>query len=164
MLIAALIAFALFFCAVAQAETLTGIARVIDADTLHFPELGEHVRLLGIDAPELKQSCRAADNTRYRCGQDAADTLKKRMGSGRVRCEANERGRYGRLIAVCFDANGADLNSWLVEQGYALAYRRYSTRYVVQERAARNAKKGIWQGRFVKPWRWRRGERLSERR
>ena len=80
-----------------------------------------------------------------------------RIGSKAVSCEGGERGRYGRLIAVCFDVDGTDLNGWLVEQGHALAYRRYSMRYVAQETAARKAKRGIWQGGFVKPWRWRGG-------
>lgn len=164
MLIAALITIALALCGTGRAETVAGIPRVIDADTLHFPGLREKIRLLGIDAPEARQSCRTGAGESYPCGQAAAESLKQRIGSGRVRCEANERDRYGRLVAICFDADGADLNGWLVAQGHALAYRRYSKRYVVQERAARDAGRGIWQGRFVKPWRWRRGERLSERR
>ena len=41
-----------------------------------------------------------------------------------------------------------------------LAYRRYSTKYVEQEEAAREAGRGVWAGRFVAPWNWRAGERL----
>ena len=40
----------------------------------------------------------------------------------------------------------------------ALAYRRYSTDYVGQEQAAREAKRGLWLGEFVKPWQWRKGK------
>jgi hypothetical protein len=42
-----------------------------------------------------------------------------------------------------------------------LLYRRYSTRYVADEDAARAGKQGMWQGEFVKPWDWRRGVRLK---
>ena len=164
MVIAILISLALAFCGPARAESIAGYPRVVDGDTLHFAKLGERVRLLGIDAPETRQSCNTSHGKRYRCGQAAAEALKMRIATNAVRCEAKERGRYGRLIAVCFDAGGTDLNGWLVEQGHALAYRRYSMRYVAQEASARKARRGIWQGEFVKPWRWRQGHRLPHRR
>jgi hypothetical protein len=34
--------------------------------------------------------------------------------------------------------------------------------YVEQEASARAANRGMWQGRFVKPWEWRRGKRLRK--
>ena len=57
--------------------------------------------------------------------------------------------------------HGEDLNAWLVSQGHALAYRRYSVKYVGQEETARAAARGLWAGDFVKPWEWRRGKRLQ---
>jgi len=53
------------------------------------------------------------------------------------------------------------LNGWLVSQGYALAYWRYSTKYVPQEDRAKAARVGIWSGEFVPPWDWRQGKRLD---
>ena len=47
-----------------------------------------------------------------------------------------------------------------MEEGLALAYRQYSKDYVLAEKTARNAKKGLWQGDFIKPWDWRKGKRL----
>ncbi len=49
----------------------------------------------------------------------------------------------------------------MVSEGWALAYRKYSKDYVAAEDAAREAGKGLWRGKFVPPWDWRRGERLS---
>ncbi len=63
------------------------------------------------------------------------------------------------MIAVCF-IDGEDLNAMMVGEGWALAYRYYSEKYVPQENAARRAGKGIWAMRFVPPWEWRRGKRL----
>ncbi len=40
----------------ASAETLTGVARIIDADTVEIA--GEKLRLEGIDAPESRQKCK----------------------------------------------------------------------------------------------------------
>ncbi len=56
---------------------------------------------------------------------------------------------------------GEDLEEWLVSQGWALAYRRYSLDYVDEEADAQAARRGIWAGGFVKPWEWRRGKRLD---
>ena len=78
-------------------------------------------------------------------------------------CQGEGRGKYGRLIGFCFFADGTDLNAWVVRQGHALAYRKYSAAYVEQEEAAKAEKVGIWQGRFVEPEHWRKGERLAPR-
>jgi hypothetical protein len=43
----------------------------------------------------------------------------------------------------------------MVESGWALAYRHYSTDFVPAEDRARLAGRGIWQGTFEKPWVWR---------
>ena len=67
--------------------------------------------------------------------------------------------RYGRAIAVC-SIKQKDINEQLVEEGLALAYRQYSKDYVLAEKIARRAKKGLWQGHFIKPWDWRKGKRL----
>ena len=53
------------------------------------------------------------------------------------------------------------MNAWMVEQGWAVAYRKYSRDYVSQEATAKAARRGLWRGEFVQPSRWRRGERLE---
>lgn len=149
----------LFLVGAAQAETLKGHPRVVDADTLAFGE--ERVRIEGIDAPETHQKCEDATGATYPCGKDATKALKVRIGSDSVTCKGEGRGRYGRLLGFCAFADGSDLNEWVVLQGHALAYRKYSTRYVEAEAKAKAAKRGIWAGRFVNPWDWRRGKRLD---
>ena len=143
----------------AAGETLTGPHRVIDADTIDVA--GERVRLSGIDAPERGQRCRDAAGRCYRCGKAATRALRARIGGGAVRCEVSGRDRYGRALGTCYAADGGDLESWLVRNGHALAYRRYSQAYIGEEDAARSARAGMHSGDFVPPWRWRRGERLA---
>jgi len=73
----------------------------------------------------------------------------------KVRCEAVERDRHGRLVAKVFSPNGVDIGRRLVLAGWALAYRQYSMDYVDAEKEARKAKRGMWRGTFVNPWMWR---------
>ncbi len=56
---------------------------------------------------------------------------------------------------------GEDIGSWMVQQGLALAYRRFSLDYVDEEAEAQATRRGIWAGEFVPPWEWRRGARLD---
>ena len=120
----------------------------------------ERVRIEGIDAPEAEQTCRDAAGKEYPCGEVATEALRARLDSDRVTCKGDTRDRYGRLIGVCFFADGIDLTGWVVRQGYALAYRTYSTAHVDAENEAGAEWLGIWAGECVPPWAWRRGERL----
>ena len=83
------------------------------------------------------------------------------IGTGTVHCEIEGRGKYGRAIGTCFTSDGTDINGWLVRQGYGLAYRKYSTKYVAEEEAARAEKPSMHAGRFIPPWDWRKGKRLT---
>ena len=140
-------------------EILGSVPRIVDADTLEVA--GQKVRLQGIDAPESAQSCRQAGGPRYQCGDHATQALRTRIGTGAVTCTVEGRDRYMRALGICYAADGTDLNGWLVSQGHALAYRKYSTKYVPQEDQARAAQAGLWAGAFIKPWAWRRGARLD---
>lgn len=140
---------------------LIGQASVVDGDTLEI--LGERVRMEGIDTPESSQLCMKPDGSRWRCGQKAAMALDQMIGNANVRCESTTRGRYGRLIATCFlHRSGKNLNQQMIQNGWAMAYRQYSTRYAPEENEARAAGRNIWSGPFVPPWDWRKGGRLSE--
>jgi len=145
---------ALLTPAVALAD-ITGKPRVIDGDTLEIA--GERIRLHGIDAPEFEQTC-VADGKRWHCGLEAASALAFKIARGWVTCQGEDRDKYGRAIAICYagGVGGPELNAWLVSEGWALAYRRYSLDYVGEEATAREARRGMWRGEFVPPWEWRR--------
>ena len=139
----------------AHPETLSGQARVVDGDT--FAIAGERIRLNGIDAPETRQTC-TRDGRPWACGRAATQAMRQLVGRNPVRCEVSGIDKYGRAIAACFAA-GRDLQQQLVRQGLALAYRKYSTRYVPDEEAARAQGIGLWSGEFTAPWRWRKQNR-----
>ncbi len=136
---------------------VAGVASVIDGDTLEIH--GQRIRFHGIDAPESRQLCRL-DSKPWQCGKDAANALADKIARRPVTCEDLGRDRYKRIIAKCTVA-GEDLEKWMVANGWALAYRRYSLDYVDEEADAQAARRSIWAGEFVLPWEWRRGKRLD---
>ncbi len=139
------------------AQDINGPARVIDGDTIEVA--GQRIRLHGIDAPESKQRCRAG-RSEIECGKEATKVLRRIIARKSVTCEERDVDRYGRIVAVCLNSDGEDINAAMVAQGWALAYRQFSNDYVDQEGEAREAGLGMWRGRFVAPWDWRRGSRL----
>lgn len=137
-----------------EASDLTGRASVIDGDTIEIR--GQRIRLYGIDAPESGQLCKDAGGKPYRCGQVAALALDEKIGSTTVRCEQRDVDRYGRAVAIC-RVGDVDLGAWMINQGLAVEYRKYSGgRYRNEESEAKAARLGLWAGAFVWPWEWRR--------
>lgn len=134
---------------------ISGVARVIDGDTIDIR--GTHVRLSGIDAPESKQTC-VTDNKQYQCGMQATEALIRLIGSNTVDCEQTGKDRNGRTIGRCL-VGSSDVGGWMVEHGWAVAYRRFSLEYVDQEKRAREQKQGLWAGSFTTPEEWRRMRR-----
>jgi endonuclease YncB( thermonuclease family) len=140
------------------AEPIVGRASVTDGDTVVIRDT--RIRLYGIDAPESAQLCQDAAGKDYRCGQRAALALADRIGETPISCDPRDTDRYGRTVAVC--RKGAeDLNAWMVEQGLATAYQRYSRDYMQAEITARSLKRGLWAGTFDPPSDWRRRKRAN---
>lgn len=136
----------------APAKPLAGIARVVDGDTIVIR--GAYIRLNGIDAPETKQSCEA-NGRAYPCGQQATEALIAFLAGRPTECTEVTKDRYQRIVARC-QAESIDVGNWMVEHGWAIAYRKYSTEYVEAEQRAHIQKIGIWAGTFVQPEEWRR--------
>ena len=134
-----------------------GSVQVIDGDTLDIT--GERIRLHGIDAPERDQTC-SIKGQEWDCGIAAWGYLIQMLAGQVVTCDRRDLDRYGRTLAVCL-VNGEDIGARMVAEGWALAYRDYSLAYDSQEGLARTTGLGLWQGDFVPPWDWRRGERLE---
>lgn len=129
---------------------------VHDGDTLKYGTL--RIRLHGIDAPELSQTCKGPSASDL-CGKRARDYL-KRLVAGGVKCEVTDYdSRWKRPVAKCHNRRGEDVGQKMVSNGWALAYRRYSHDYVKDEFTADVLNKGMWAGDFIEPWAWRKGER-----
>ena len=135
---------------------VTGSVQITDGDTVTID--GIPIRLHDIDAPEKSQRCEKAGQL-WSCGRASTEALAKFIDDQLVTCIGDRTDRYKRLIAVCY-VDETDLNAGMVDAGMALAYRKYSLDYVLNEERARNARIGMWAGNFIDPWDWRRGKRL----
>ena len=144
-----------------EIKIVSGKAKVIDGDTIRIDM--KKIRLFGIDAPEKKQQCRRSSlsisfltfGKDYPCGQISADRLRKKINDKLVICKYSSKDRYKRFIAECF-LNKTNINAWMVQTGHAVAYKKYSKKFVAQEIFAKKEKLGLWSGTFEMPWNWRK--------
>ena len=144
-----------------EIKEISGNAQIIDGDTIKINS--KKIRLHGIDAPEFNQKCKKPYLTiifftftkDYPCGKISTQKLQKKINNKVITCKILDIDRYKRLIGECYKRN-LNLNSWLVSNGYAVAYRKYSKKYISNEINAKNEKKGLWQGKFEMPWEFRR--------
>ena len=140
----------------ANCKSLDNSIRIIDGDTIILNS--EKIRFYGIDTPEKKQKCKDRNGLSYPCGEFATNELKKIISSGQLFCKKRATDKYGRSISICY-VNGVDINSLMVKNGWALAYRKYSRDYIDEEKEAKDKKMGMWAGKFIAPWRWRKLKR-----
>lgn len=135
-----------------EAGYITGKVRVVDGDTIHLGDT--RIRLEGIDAPEMSQTCGSGMFGTWPCGTAAKAALERMIGQQPVTCRSRGHDVYGRVLAQCF-AGGVDLNGRMVREGFAWAFVKYSRTYVGEEAAARAERAGIWQGEAEPAWSYR---------
>ena len=144
--------FFFFFNGTQNQKLISGKAKIIDGDTIHIGS--NKIRLHGIDAPELNQDCNY-DNKKWKCGQQSKKFLLNLINLDEVSCQVKTVDRYQRYIAICF-VNNLNINEMMVKNGWAIAYRYYSKDYVDEEFIAKKNKVGIWKGKFIEPYLFRK--------
>jgi endonuclease YncB( thermonuclease family) len=157
-LLACALAFFLFVPNRTFAEDISGVPRIVDGDTIAIGEV--KIRLEGIDAPESDQVCLDAQAARWSCGNEATKQLSDHIAGRPIACTPTGQDAYHRTLAICH-LGAEDLNAWMVRQGWALAFVKYSNLYVHDEEIARNAQSGLWSGAFIAPWDWRHRDRQT---
>ena len=146
------------------AEEISGIPKVVDGDTVHIDNY--KFRLEGIDAPEMRQQCKKESfkisffigftfYKDYSCGRVSKEKLITKIDTTEIKCISSSKDRYKRYIATCYKGK-TNLNQWMVRNGFAIAYRRYSKTYVSDEEFAKENKLGLWKGKFMEPEKWRK--------
>ena len=126
--------------------------KIIDGDTIYLNN--EKIRFTGIDTPELKQTCNKNNEIIY-CGIQARQLLINKIGKNKVNCVKEGKDQYKRTLAECF-VNDLSLSRFLVREGYAFAYRKYSKKFIEDENFAKNNNMGMWSMKFDYPWDWRK--------
>lgn len=127
---------------------VAGRARISDGDSFHLG--AERIRLLGIDAPELDQTCTDPAGANWPCGGKAREVLAKLVSGKTLNCQPDGQDRFGRILATC-SAGTTDLGSAMVAAGMAISADAYDR----EEAAARAAGLGLWAGSFEQPRAWR---------
>ena len=88
--------FIIFFNFSVFSKTINGIALVVDGDTLHIEK--NKIRLHGIDAPEIDQTCTINDKV-WHCGLESISALKKLVLNNIISCVVSDIDKYKRYIA-----------------------------------------------------------------
>ena len=94
-------------------------------------------------------------NKNYSCGVVAKKKLNDKIDNSKIKCISSSKDRYKRFLATCFK-DKINLNKWMVRNGNAVAYKRYSKDYVRDEAYAKENKLGVWAGSFMMPEKWRK--------
>ncbi len=147
--------FILLFPNFLYGKTIIGKAKIIDGDTIHIRN--NKIRLHGIDAPEAKQTC-ILDSQEWFCGKQSTKELKRKINNQNIKCETTDIDIYNRYIAIC-SIDNININQWMVKNGWAIAYRYYSTDYIIEEKYARDNRLGIWKSEFLKPYQYRKNNK-----
>ncbi|MFI5033075.1 MAG: thermonuclease family protein [Reyranellales bacterium] len=126
----------------ASATTISG-AGSVTVDGMTFS-------LWGIDSPAPAQTCASG----WPAGPTAEAALAELIKDKTVTCEARDKDRAGRAVAVC-KADGVDLGEALVREGMAWAKLGISHGYVVQEAQAASRYLGVHNHRCEQPDVWR---------
>lgn len=143
----------------AGAGQVRGVPQIVDADTVYIGQT--KIRFNGVDAPETDQVCLDAAGKTWTCGIEARERLRSFSKDREWSCQLTGTDIYRRSLGSCA-VGGENVSRWLVQNGWALAFRRYSTEYIPDEDLAREDQRGLWGGAFIAPWDWRHRSNSTE--
>ena len=129
----------------------TGISRVVSGDILTLNN--RVVKLFGVAAPDISQTCADASGRGYKCGQQAIAWLSSWLADNEIKCHVLGQDDRGVLTAVCM-LGPYDIGAALINAGWAVADTRQTQVYVPYQNQALTNKRGLWQGEFYMPWDW----------
>lgn len=135
-----------------QSQSVTyKVKKVVDGDTFWIEdgtEKGQKIRLIGINAPESRNTGR---KKKQPFGKEAKSHLIQLLADKRVTLEydADKYDQYGRTLAYVYLEDGTFLNAYLVEEGYAQVATyppnvKYIDLFLEKQRIARENNKGLW--------------------
>ena len=142
-----------------EKELVSKNISVIDGDTILLNNY--KIRFSGIDAPESyfrgKMQICFQNKKKILCGHQAKKKLTQKIGNNTVKCLLEKKKDiYNRILAECF-IKDESLSVYMVKNGYAFDYPRYSKKkYLEFQEFAKKNKLGLWNTKFEYPWIWRK--------
>jgi len=124
-----------------EQNDIKGRATIIDGDTIKINN--KKIRFGGIDSPERGEIGH----------QFSKNKLIEKIGKKIVICFKEKKKDYwNRIIAECF-IEDESISSYMVKNGYACDYVKYSNKkYAKEEEYAKSNKLGIWKMQFDPAW------------
>ncbi|MBF0489782.1 MAG: thermonuclease family protein [Candidatus Omnitrophica bacterium] len=135
------------------------VSRVLDGDTIKLDN-GTHVRLIGIDAPEMESNAKLTRDLRERhltvsqeleMGRKSYQFTKQLVEGKKIYLEFDrlKYDKYHRILAYVFLTNHQFVNAEIVKAGYAYPYTikpdvKYSSLFRQLYKEAKENHRGLW--------------------
>lgn len=132
---------------------IEGVSRVVKGDTITLT--GRIVKLFGVAAPDISQTCADSQGRGYRCGQQAISWLNRWLSDNTLRCHIINEDDRGVLTGVCM-LGQYDIGAAIINAGWAVADVRQTQIYTAYQNQASQNRRGLWQGKFYMPWDWQK--------
>jgi micrococcal nuclease len=153
-----LLVFLCLISTISFAEGPVEVIHIYDGDTVQLRDK-RRVRLLGINAPEIRHKGQNDDHQRAELmGEEAKQYLKKNLLHRKVILEPDHEksDHYHRTLAYVFLPDGTLLNEKMVEEGLAYCLskspnHRYEKRLLHAQQNAMNVGKGMWKVLLNRP-------------
>jgi micrococcal nuclease len=120
------------------------VKRVIDGDTIVLDD-GRHVRLIGVDAPEIKSPYSEGEPFGYESKAYLKRLIERRLVTIKKGPEPYDK--YNRTLAYVY-LNSMLINAQIIKDGYAKAYRRFDfpekELFISYEKEAQAKRIGMW--------------------
>ena len=138
-----------------QYPEISGHPKVLSGSVLILD--GIKIKLFGIEAPEPTQTCENKYGNSYICGKESIIWMRNWLNHKNIRCRLLSQIQNGWTTGICFSDDGQyDVAAAIVGAGWAVAYTEHTQIYIPYEQKAAEEKRGLWAGRFYKPWDWRK--------
>lgn len=138
---------------VMQPDKYYSVTKVVDGDTFWTDDgspRGLKIRLIGIDAPETRETGRKKPGY---YGEEAKEYLTRLLDGKKVRLEFDigRRDKYGRTLAYVYLPDGVFVNAELIRRGFATVLTvppnvKYAGLFVKLQQKARKKRRGLWSG------------------
>ena len=132
---------------------IEGVSRILTGDTLTIR--GRVIKLFGVAAPEITQTCADSHERGYRCGQQSLSWLSNWLMDNPIICHILNEDKSGVLTGVCM-LGQYDIGAAIVNSGWAVADTRQTQIYSAYQDQASQNRRGLWQGKFYMPWDWQK--------